>query len=691
MLTILKLKDEEESIDIGLIRTVILQRPSNMIYCETNGKLTGVISMGDLLRACRKNQNQVIVNKQFTSIQYGKFIEAKNIFGSAKNINALPIITEKNTLVGDYTRWDDLLVLEYLIQADNGRCIEEWGEGREIVLVRPNKLFRMRQKIFEEFKKYLGKHQAKFQCIENTEVSAFLKKTELILFVDENEIRACKTALYLLHRENSAHYKMKTYRNILNDNLGFGDEECALYLKKLRNKGVRILGLRFEESAYSRQFLKEIELRYERERAALCATLPEVMHQEFFGELYNEEYASGILNRPLDYENNGGVYSLKDCRSQYYNIVNGERCTENQPEYYEKSIYFFGPCYIYGHYVEDKNTIESMLQKKICSHGRNVRVVNCGSMGTDIEYRYLPRLIATQLKKGDIVVLDQPPQYIQGVSYLDLNGVLEKNNAKAEWMADKIWHCNHKINRFFADAIYNVLAPILEERVEGQGELIDKDEDFVRYLYLDCYFHHFDYSKINKTGSVVMNCNPFTHGHRYLIEQALEIVDFLIVFVVEEDKSVFSFAERIAMVKKGVEDFENVMVVPSGPFISSQITIPEYFNNKQMTENAAEHDEQDATVFAEKIALPLGIRYRFFGEEPLDEVTNLYNDSMKKVLPQYGIEAVIIPRKICNGSVISASTVRKVLAVGNLSELNQLLPQTTMAVLGLELKPENES
>ncbi len=389
MLTILKLKDEEESIDIGSIRTVILQRPSNMIYCETNGKLTGVISMGDLLRACRKNQNQVIVNKQFTSIQYGKFIEAKNIFGSAKNINALPIITEKNTLVGDYTRWDDLLVLEYLIQADNGRCIEEWGEGRKIVLVRPNKLFRMRQKIFEEFKKYLGKHQAKFQCIEITEVSAFLKKTDLILFVDENEIRACKTALYLLHRESSAHYKMKTYRNILNDNLGFGDEECALYLKKLRNKGVRILGLRFEESAYSRQLLKEIELRYERERAALCATLPEVMHQEFFGELYNEEYASGILNRPLDYENNGGVYSLKDCRSQYYNIVNGERCTENQPEYYEKSIYFFGPCYIYGHYVEDKNTIESMIQKKICSHGRNVRVVNCGSMGTDIEYRYL--------------------------------------------------------------------------------------------------------------------------------------------------------------------------------------------------------------------------------------------------------------------------------------------------------------
>ena len=71
--------------------------------------------------------------------------------------------------------------------------------------------------------------------------------------------------------------------------LSIMERKCALYLKKLRNKGVRILGLRFEESAYSRQLLKEIELRYERERAALCATLPEAMHQEFFGELYNEE------------------------------------------------------------------------------------------------------------------------------------------------------------------------------------------------------------------------------------------------------------------------------------------------------------------------------------------------------------------------------------------------------------------
>lgn len=683
MLTILQLKDGEESVDIESIRSVILKMPSNMIYCETNGELTGVISMGDLFRACRKNHNYVIVNKKFTGIQYGRYIEAKKVFQSAKNINALPIISENNTLIGDYTRWDDLLVLEYLIQADNGRCIEEWRKGQKIVLVRPNKAFKLRQKIFEEFKEYLEKHEVKIQCIEIIDVSEYLNTTDVFLFVDENEIRACKTALYLLHRENSTHDKMKTYRNILKDNLGFNDEECTLYLKKLLDKGVRVLGLRFEESEYSRQLLRKIESRFEREGAELCATLPKNMHKEFFGELYSEEYAQGILNRPLDYENNGGVYSLKDCRSRYYNIVNGERCTANQPQCYEKSIYFFGPCYIYGHYVEDKNTIESLLQQQICSDEAKVRVVNCGSMGTDIEYRYLPRLIATQLKKGDIVVLDQPPKDIQGVCYLDLNRVLEINDVKAEWMADKIWHCNHKINRFFADAIYHVLAPVLKEKVEGQGELIDKDEDFVRFLYLECYFHHFEHSRYRKTGAVVMNCNPFTYGHRYLIEQALEIVDFLIIFVVEEDKSIFSFAERIAMVKKGVADFDNVIVVPSGPFISSQITIPEYFNNKQMTENAAEHDEQDAVVFAEKIALPLGIRYRFFGEEPLDEVTNLYNYSMKKVLPQYGIEAVVIPRKTCSGNVISASTVRRFLIEGRLSELNLLLPETTMEVLGL--------
>ena len=53
------------------------------------------------------------------------------------------------------------------------------------------------------------------------------------------------------------------------------------------------------------------------------------------------------------------------------------------------------------------------------------------------------------------------------------------------------------------------------------------------------------------TGAVVMNCNPFTLGHRYLIEQAAKECDRLLVFVLSEDRSYFKTADRMAMVKAG--------------------------------------------------------------------------------------------------------------------------------------------
>ena len=45
-----------------------------------------------------------------------------------------------------------------------------------------------------------------------------------------------------------------------------------------------------------------------------------------------------------------------------------------------------------------------------------------------------------------------------------------------------------------------------------------------------------------------MNCNPMTKGHLHLLETARKFVDYLYVFVVEEDKSDIPFAVRYAMV-----------------------------------------------------------------------------------------------------------------------------------------------
>ena len=65
-----------------------------------------------------------------------------------------------------------------------------------------------------------------------------------------------------------------------------------------------------------------------------------------------------------------------------------------------------------------------------------------------------------------------------------------------------------------------------------------------------------------KCGAIVMNCNPFTKGHRYLIEQAAGQVDLLYIFVVEEDKSTFKFEDRIEMVRRGTVDLDKVKVLP---------------------------------------------------------------------------------------------------------------------------------
>lgn len=150
--------------------------------------------------------------------------------------------------------------------------------------------------------------------------------------------------------------------------------------------------------------------------------------------------------------------------------------------------------------------------------------------------------------------------------------------------------------------------------------------------------------------------------------------------MVEEDKSVFSFMERFAMVCEGVADLKNVKVVPSGPFILSRTSFPKYFI-KESDADIVENVENDITFFAERIAPYLSISYRFVGEEPNDSVTNEYNLAMKRILPKYGIELVEIPRKEQDNTYISASLVRKYLTDDDTMNLKKLVPESTVKIL----------
>ncbi len=163
-----------------------------------------------------------------------------------------------------------------------------------------------------------------------------------------------------------------------------------------------------------------------------------------------------------------------------------------------------------------------------------------------------------------------------------------------------------------------------------------------------------------ETGAIVMNANPFTAGHRYLIEKALERVSLLHVFVVSEDRSYFSFAERWKRVLEGTKDLPNVRVHETKQYMISSLTFPTYF----IKDKARAEDVRcglDLAVFADVFAKEMGITVRFVGTEPLDPVTARYNEIMKEYLPKKGIEVVEVPRLCINGEIVSATKVREAL------------------------------
>lgn len=180
-----------------------------------------------------------------------------------------------------------------------------------------------------------------------------------------------------------------------------------------------------------------------------------------------------------------------------------------------------------------------------------------------------------------------------------------------------------------------------------------------------------------KSAALVMNANPFTLGHQYLVETAAAACDTLHLFVVSEDASLVPFAVRKRLVAEGVAHLPNVILHDSGPYIISNATFPSYFLKDEAAVISG-HARLDLAVFT-KIAKALNITARYVGEEPTSQVTGLYNQIMAEQLSRAGIDCIIVPRKEVNGKAISASTVRQCLQAGDWNTLETLLPQTSLA------------
>lgn len=181
-------------------------------------------------------------------------------------------------------------------------------------------------------------------------------------------------------------------------------------------------------------------------------------------------------------------------------------------------------------------------------------------------------------------------------------------------------------------------------------------------------------------GAAVMNCNPFTLGHRHLVETAAKECDHVYLFILSEDKSEFSAADRMEMVKRGVADLSNVTVLPTGPYLISSATFPTYFL-KDRDKAGDIHCQLDVEIFLKHFVPRFGITRRYVGTEPLSPMTEQYNAVLRESLPNRGIALREIPRLEAEGTPISASAVRSLLAQKEWNSLKQLLPETTYQYL----------
>ncbi len=184
-------------------------------------------------------------------------------------------------------------------------------------------------------------------------------------------------------------------------------------------------------------------------------------------------------------------------------------------------------------------------------------------------------------------------------------------------------------------------------------------------------------------GSIVMNGNPFTNGHKYLVEKALESCDHLYLFVVWEQKSLFPNDVRYRLIEEGVSEYDNVHVVKGEDYIISSATFPTYFL-KDGDNSVQEHARLDLTIFKDIIAPYLGITKRYVGEEKICQTTRQYNEVMKEVMDGGTLEVVEVPRKEYDDRLISASYVREYIRNDRWEEVQAIVPETTYRFLRSE-------
>lgn len=440
---------------------------------------------------------------------------------------------------------------------------------------------------------------------------------------------------------------------------------------------------------------------------------------DYFSSLFSDikyadnNYLKDICNIPQIYITPTGSLAFKDHATKAVNTRNGKRITCYQKSSVSNKVFIVGTCIAYGYPSEDKYTIESLIQQKINKENLQFNVYNIGFPGASL-HQLINTMKQEDICDGDIIILITPripfnfslfkafciynKIPIQDFSHIFAN----KRSSYGKVFSDSSPHLTHKGNQLFADTLfesfikhYNAIKNSASIIANFKNTYINKlentnicQEDKTATIINRMFSRYPKFT--GKIGSIVMNCNPFTNGHLHLIRLASQLVNHLYIFVVEEDKSIFKFTDRFHLVQKGCAELDNVTVLPSGRYILSAETFPEYFTKESQNDITID-PSGDIHIFGKYIAKEFNISIRFAGEEPFDNITRQYNNSMRTVLPNYGIQFIEIPRKKEGKDPISASRVRRLMQNQNFTEIKDLVPPSTFEFLQNKFSKKEQS
>lgn len=220
---------------------------------------------------------------------------------------------------------------------------------------------------------------------------------------------------------------------------------------------------------------------------------------------------------------------------------------------------------------------------------------------------------------------------------------------------------------------------LLENKQGGFEKYLQGLKNHTNDFVLEKEFRQKNLIDMDSVGAIVANCNPFTKGHRYLIETAANQCSLLHVFVLSTEQEWLTAKERYEMVRRGTEDIPNVILHTTSDYLISPAVFPSYFLKKG-TDVSRIQCELDVQIFVKYIAKELSISKRFVGTEPYDKITSGYNEMLKRMLPSAGIEVVEVERNTWQGEYISASVVRRGILQNECKYLS-MLPDTTIGYL----------